>query len=177
MRFGHIGIVLVAVVASGCAEDGARPGKALVARGSAVATLADASGAVIGTATARAEKAGLRLTLSAAKQAPGQHGVHIHAVGRCDAPGFMTAGGHWNPTGAQHGVHNPAGPHEGDLPNMIVGKDGRGTLGAVIPGATIEGLLDADGSALVIHAAADDLMTDPSGNSGARIACGAFRRN
>ncbi len=174
MRIGHIGIALMAVAASGCAEDAARRGQA---RGAALATVADASGKVIGTATARAEKTGLRITVSAATLAPGQHGVHIHAVGRCDAPAFMTAGGHWNPSGAQHGARNPAGPHEGDLPNMIVGKDGRGTLGAIIPGATIEGLLDADGSVLVIHAAVDDLVTDPSGNSGARVACGVFGRN
>ena len=69
---------------------------------------------------------------------------------------------------------NPQGPHEGDLPNMLVGTDGRGTLGVTIPGATMGGLLDADGSALVVHANQDDLMTDPSGNSGARIACGVF---
>ena len=97
-------------------------------------------------------------------------------VGACDAPGFTTAGGHWNPTMRQHGSMNPNGQHEGDLPNLMIGSNGRGSLGAVIPGATIAGLLDADGAALVVHAGPDDLMTDPAGNSGARIACGVFVR-
>ncbi|MFM9828021.1 MAG: superoxide dismutase family protein [Sphingomonas sp.] len=175
MRIGQIGIALAAITLANCAGDQA--GRALAARGSATATLADANGKIVGTATATSVKEGLRVTMSASQLSQGQHGVHIHAVGQCDAPGFMTAGGHWNPTGAKHGAHNPAGPHEGDLPNMIVGKDGRGSLGVVIPGGTIEGLLDADGATLVIHAAADDLVTDPSGNSGARVACGVFGRN
>ena len=72
---------------------------------------------------------------------------------------------------------NPAGPHEGDLPNLVIGADGRGTLGITIPGGTLDGLLDADGGAIIVHASADDLMTDPSGNSGARIACGVFKAN
>jgi len=70
---------------------------------------------------------------------------------------------------------NPQGPHEGDLPNLIIGTDGRGTLGITIPGATMAGLMDADGSAFVVHAGPDDLMTDPAGNSGGRIACGVFQ--
>ena len=74
----------------------------------------------------------------------------------------------------KHGSMNPQGPHEGDLPNLIVDTGGRGTIGAMIPGATMAAMLDADGAALVIHAAADDLQTDPSGNSGARVACGVF---
>ena len=115
------------------------------------------------------------VSLDASALPPGTHGAHIHMVGRCDAPDFTTAGGHWNPTSKQHGTMNPAGPHEGDLPNLIVGTDGRGTLAITIPGATMAGLLDADGSAMVVHAGADDLRTDPSGNSGGRIACGVFQ--
>jgi Cu-Zn family superoxide dismutase len=107
----------------------------------------------------------------------GTHGAHIHTSGRCEGPDFMTAGGHWNPAGTQHGSLNPAGPHDGDLPNIIIGTDGRGTLGVTVAGGTLDGLLDADGAAMVIHAAADDMTTDPSGNSGARIACGVFAVN
>ena len=69
---------------------------------------------------------------------------------------------------------NAAGPHAGDLPNLIIGADGRGAIGGVSPGTTMAGLLDADGAAMMVHAGADDLMTDPSGNSGGRIACGVF---
>lgn len=140
----------------------------------AIAPLLNASGQVIGRATAREATGGLRVTIDASGLTPGRHGAHIHTTGRCDAPDFMTAGGHWNPLGTKHGSMNPGGPHEGDLPNLVIGADGRGTVAVTIPGGTMAGLLDEDGAAMVIHAAADDLMTDPSGNSGARIACGVF---
>ncbi|MET4896494.1 superoxide dismutase family protein [Sphingomonadaceae bacterium jetA1] len=144
---------------------------------SATAMLKTGTGMDAGRATATEVKGGVRFTLDASNVPAGIHGVHIHMIGRCDAPDFTTAGGHWNPTHRQHGSLNPQGPHEGDMPNMTVGNDGRGTLGVVIPGATMAGLLDADGSAIVIHAQADDLKTDPSGNSGGRIACGVFQAN
>jgi len=110
---------------------------------------------------------------------PGAHGAHIHAVGRCDPPDFTSAGPHWNPTGRQHGTQNPHGPHLGDLPNLAVGSDGRGALELDLPNVWMRRgaapVLDADGAAFVIHATADDLRTDPSGNSGARIACAILR--
>lgn len=140
----------------------------------AVAQLATGSGVSAGRATASETTAGLRVTVEATGMKPGLHGVHIHTTGRCDAPDFMTAGGHWNPLGTKHGSMNPAGPHEGDLPNLVIGADGRGTVAVTIPGGTLAGLLDSDGGAMVIHAGPDDLMTDPSGNSGARVACGVF---
>lgn len=140
----------------------------------AAAMLRDATGADVGRATATDVAGGIRYTLDVRGLPAGTHGAHIHTVGRCDAPDFTTAGGHWNPTMKKHGTMNPQGPHEGDLPNLIVGSDGRGTLGVTVPGQTMAGLLDADGSAIVVHAGPDDLMTDPSGNSGGRIACGVF---
>jgi Cu-Zn family superoxide dismutase len=110
--------------------------------------------------------------------------MHLHQVGRCDqggTPTFASAGGHYNPAGRQHGTQNPEGPHAGDLPNVTVGADGRLTLPdsgvvAVMNETARAGLLDPDGTALVIHAQADDYRTDPSGNSGARIACGVLTR-
>ncbi len=110
---------------------------------------------------------------------PGSYGAHLHAVGRCDPPGFESAGPHWNPTGQKHGKDNPAGMHKGDLPNLLVGTDGRGSFEYTIPNAGLSGMLpnrliDGDGAAVVIHASADDYRTDPSGNSGARIACGVL---
>lgn len=140
----------------------------------AVAMLHDAAGVAVGRATATEVGGGLRVTIDGGGLPPGVHGAHIHTVGACDAPGFTTAGGHWNPTRRQHGSMNANGPHQGDLPNLTVGSNGHGSVGAVIPGATMAGLLDADGAALVVHAGPDDLMTDPAGNSGARIACGVF---
>jgi len=146
--------------------------------GSATASLRDAVGAARGTATATQQSGGIRLQVAAIYMSPGAYGAHIHTIGRCDPPGFEGAGGHWNPTSHQHGKENPQGVHKGDLPNLIVGADGRGTLEINIPGVTLTGagprLLDEDGAAIVIHAAADDYRTDPSGNSGARIACGVF---
>ena len=110
----------------------------------------------------------------------GLHAVHIHAVGKCDPPDFNSAGPHFNPTGKQHGALNPQGSHAGDLPNLNVGADGSGRLEtaseqiALASGAA--SLWDADGSSLVVHAAPDDFKTDPTGNSGARIACGVLTK-
>lgn len=109
----------------------------------------------------------------------GNHGIHIHAVGRCDPPDFMSAGAHFNPTNRQHGLQNPNSPHASDLPNLQVGADGTGRLDALDRDVTLasgaNSLFDADGSALVIHAGEDDNMTDPAGNSGGRIARGIIR--
>jgi Cu-Zn family superoxide dismutase len=140
----------------------------------AVATLKTSTGEDAGTATATVTKAGLHLAIAVRGLPAGQHGAHVHTIGKCIAPDFASAGGHWNPTWHQHGTMNPMGAHQGDLPNLTVAADGRGKLSIDLPGATLAGLLDADGSAIVIHAAADDMKTDPSGNSGGRIACGVF---
>jgi Cu-Zn family superoxide dismutase len=110
---------------------------------------------------------------------PGMHGVHIHAVGRCDPPSFASAGPHWNPTDRQHGHQNPAGFHAGDLGNVTVDANGRLIADVLAAGARIRpnspgpaALIGGpDGTSLVIHAAPDDERTDPSGNSGDRIAC------
>lgn len=101
----------------------------------------------------------------------GRKGIHVHAVGRCDAPGFTTAGPHWNPAQRRHGLASPAGPHAGDLPNVPVAANGSLRETLVLSGASLAALADADGSALVLHAGEDDNVTDPSGNSGDRIAC------
>jgi len=177
----RIAIVVVTAVAlgaiGGCASYTEGMGQQDPAGRIAVAPLMTADGRPVGRATAREATGGLRITIEAQGIAAGTHGAHIHEMGRCDAPDFMSAGGHWNPAGTKHGAMNPAGPPEGDLPNLIIGSDGRGTIGVTVPGGTLNGLLDADGGAMVIHASADDLMTDPSGNSGARIACGVFAAN
>ena len=142
----------------------------------AVAMLRTAAGESAGTATITSTDASTMVSLSAEGLPPGQHGVHVHMTGRCEPPTFESAGGHWNPGGAQHGLENPQGQHAGDMPNLTVGPDGRGTLEYQLEGGTFEGLMDADGSAFVVHASADDQRTDPSGDSGDRIACGVFER-
>jgi len=178
MTYGaKLGLLASAMTLAGCMGEPAKTAGSASAR-SATAALADAAGASKGTATVTDTTAGLRLVIDASGLAQGAHGLHVHTVGRCDAPDFASAGPHWNPTGKTHGKDAPGGPHWGDLPNLIVGTDGRGRLETVIPGTQLYGgaapLMDADGSAIVIHASADDYRTDPSGNSGARIACGVF---
>ncbi len=144
----------------------------------AVASLRDAAGQEVARATATQAGNAIRLRLDALRMRPGSYGAHIHTTGRCDAPDFASAGPHWNPTGQQHGKNNPQGMHKGDLPNLLVGADGRGSLEINVPAASMSRgpnvMLDQDGAAIVVHERADDFRTDPSGNSGARIACGVF---
>ena len=144
----------------------------------ASAVLRDSAGRNVGTASVSEDESGLRVRIEATALPQCVHGAHVHAVGRCDAPGFTSAGPHWNPNGREHGSLNPQGPHHGDLPNLLVGTDGRGTLEFVLPAGRVgrgdQAMLDGDGASLVIHATEDDYRTDPSGNSGARIACGVL---
>lgn len=177
MTKAAIGCGVVAVLAlAGCAGDRLTTGMPVSGGLSAVAMVRDAAGTAVGTARATEVAGGLRVTFDGRALPPGTHGAHLHTSGVCDAPAFAGAGGHWNPTGRQHGSMNPNGQHQGDLPNLIVGADGRGTVAATIPGATMAGLLDADGAAFIVHAGPDDMMTDPAGGSGGRVACGVFAR-
>ena len=115
------------------------------------------------------------VTVAVSSLPPGVHGIHIHATGMCDVPLFEAAGDHWNPTSRRHGKDNPQGPHLGDLLNIEVGPEGTGSARFLIPAAKLtEGptaIMDADGASLVVHTNPDDYKTDPSGNSGSRMAC------
>ena len=133
--------------------------------------LVGSAGQSLGTVGAWESAGAVGLRVQASGLPHGLHGLHVHAVGRCDAPGFESAGSHWNPASRKHGLNNPQGPHGGDLPNIAVAANGVASELMVLSGASLAALADADGSALVIHATADDHATDPSGNSGARIAC------
>ena len=130
--------------------------------------LVNGAGQSIGAVQAEPRSGGTYLRIAAQQLSPGDHGLHLHAVGRCDGPSFQTAGAHWNPAGRQHGHANPAGAHAGDLPNLSASANGRGAINFLVAGGT---LADADGTSLVVHANPDDYKTDPSGNSGDRIAC------
>ena len=146
------------------------------------AKLLDQTGARIGTAEFREDRTGtVRIDVTVESTTPGPHGLHIHTTGSCAGTAFADAGGHYNPSAAHHGLSNAGGPHAGDLPNIDVLSNGVGRLQATTSRVTLRpsatSLLDADGSALVMHAAADDQLTDPSGNSGARIACGTIVRD
>jgi Cu-Zn family superoxide dismutase len=143
--------------------------------GGAPMPLVNASGQSIGTVRAWETAGGVSFRINASGLPHGLHGIHVHAVGRCDPPEFTSAGAHFNPAARKHGLNNPAGPHAGDLPNVEVAANGVLAATVTLPGASMASLLDADGAALVLHATADDYMTDPSGNSGARIACAVLQ--
>lgn len=145
----------------------------------AEAVLIRGDGTEMGRAHFEAAPGGVLMKLHARGLSPGAHGLHLHGVGRCTGPDFLSAGPHWNPTGRRHGLKAPDGAHMGDLPNLDVGADGKGRIETLIRGATLDsganGLRDADGTAVVIHASADDNMTDPSGESGGREYCGVVK--
>jgi Cu-Zn family superoxide dismutase len=142
------------------------------------ADLARADGSWAGVATISQRSDGVFLSLTADAPAAGTYGMHLHAVGKCEAPDFTSAGPHWNSNMKQHGRDNPMGAHDGDLPNVEAAADRKVTLEYKLADFMLSGpsgLLDADGGALVIHEKADDYKTDPSGNSGKRILCGVFK--
>jgi Cu-Zn family superoxide dismutase len=152
---------------------------AAAATPAARAELRNAAGETVATATFEATPGGVELSLEATRLPPGAHGFHVHAVGKCEGPDFKSAGGHFNPTEKKHGLENPAGSHAGDLPNLVVGADGKGKIKVQLAVALDGGpssLFHEGGTALVVHADPDDMKTDPAGNAGARIACGVIAR-
>jgi len=147
----------------------------------ATANFIDAQGRPIGTATLMQMPEGVLIQVEAKGLPPGERAFHIHAIGRCDpAGGFQSAGGHFNPDGRQHGFRVRGGPHAGDLPNQFVGQDGTLRVEVLNPSVTLgtgrTSLFDADGSALVIHAKADDHQSQPAGDAGGRVACAVVER-
>ena len=137
--------------------------------------LTSGDGATRGSVTIAEDAAGLTMNVSASGLPAGVHGIHLHEKGLCEGPKFASAGAHWNPAAKQHGRDNPAGAHLGDLANLEVGANGTASVSIPVEGVMMASgatmLADADGTAIVIHAKADDYKTDPSGASGDRIAC------
>lgn len=176
----HVLIVTATAALAGCAHTGTSLGKVHSGPPAIIATtqLLGANGELRGTATLTQLAAATQVRARVEGLAPGTYAIHLHAVGKCEGPKFASAGGHFNPTMTKHGKDNPLGPHLGDLPNIVVAAGGTGTLDFTVAGLMLVGgtapLLDADGAAVMVHAGPDDYKTDPSGNSGDRIACGTL---
>lgn len=141
----------------------------------ATAEMHNRDGRPVGQVQLQGTPNGLIVTAEFTDLPEGAHGFHIHAVGACEPP-FESAGGHFNPENRQHGMRNPQGKHAGDLPNLEVPASGEQTVEHFAVGLSLDDLSDEDGSALVVHASADDYATDPAGNAGDRIACGVISR-
>jgi len=133
----------------------------------------DATAKQVGTVSTRVEKRGVVVMLDTMGLPPGLHGVHIHEVPKCETPNFASAGGHWNWTNRKHGHHNPHGYHAGDLGNLKVDRNGRGQATFLVSKKDWDRKVSG-GLPVIIHAKPDDEITDPSGKSGARIACGVL---
>jgi Cu-Zn family superoxide dismutase len=144
----------------------------------ASAILKDKDGKEVGQVALTQTKSGVLMNVTLTGVAPGEHAFHIHTTGKCEPPDFKSAGPHFNPDGAKHGMMNPEGPHAGDMPNLHVPDSGNLQVEILDTLANLDGdgsILDSDGAALVVHAGVDDYKTDPAGNAGDRLACGVVQ--
>lgn len=148
-------------------------GKALTVK------LKDAEGKEVALAELTEKENGVQINIEATDLTPGKHGFHIHETGKCEAPDFKSAGGHFNPTDASHGKEHGEASHAGDLPNLEISEDGTGSIEYLAENVTLksgekQSLVGEDGTALIIHEGADDYKSQPSGDAGSRVACGVI---
>lgn len=153
----------------------------VAAQDTAKANLIDKSGKTVGTAQLTETPSGVLIRLELTGVPPGERALHIHEAGRCEPPDFKSAGGHFNPEGAKHGLKSEHGPHAGDMPNLHVGQGGKHVVEVLNMMVTLakgepNSLFQERGTALVIHEGRDDYMTDPTGEAGGRLACGVIEQ-
>jgi len=169
-------IIIIAAAAAFAACRAYRP----FSGAGAEAVIQGARGEELGWARFSPARGGVELEIEVGGLAPGLHGMHVHEAGRCEPPSFESAGGHLNPSGARHGLDSAAGPHTGDMPNLSVRADGTAKARLLLPrvslGVGSDSLLRPGGASLMIHAGRDDQVSDPSGGSGARLACGVITK-
>jgi Cu-Zn family superoxide dismutase len=175
----HLAFTLMTIALCAACASASRMANA-VSRATAI--MYNTNGAAIGTAELWQDPNGMvNVEIASLSLPPGTHGIHFHEVAKCEggATAFSTAGAHYNPGGKQHGLSNPLGPHAGDAPNIVIPASGAGKVSFSTDRVTLTpgtlSLFDADGSSIVVHANADDQISQPSGNSGGRIACGVVR--
>jgi Cu-Zn family superoxide dismutase len=178
LRTVAIGVFVVSAIAMQAQTATASPKKVALVK----EDLKTSDGKDAGSVTLKPAKSGVKVTVKLKNLPIGDHAIHIHAVAKCDPPDFKTAGAHFNPDEKKHGFKNPAGPHNGDLPiNLTVGPDGMVNSSFIAKGISLDpdapnSVFANGGTSIVVHEHADDMMTDPSGNSGNRIACGVITR-
>ncbi|MFJ7408038.1 MULTISPECIES: superoxide dismutase family protein [unclassified Lysinibacillus] len=179
MKLTTLLIISLGVFLVGCASNKEEANAPLTAKAKVIGSNNES----YGDAYFEEQDNGVKVTLNLSgfpAEAKGLHGMHIHETGKCEGPDFGTAGGHFNPTFKEHGKDNPNGHHLGDLPNLEIAEDGTAKMTVMAEGVTLKkdaeySLLDGEGTAIVIHESADDYMTDPTGESGGRIACGVIQ--
>lgn len=171
---------MITITLVGCNESTPTVSKPIPKAETAQAEMINSQGAKVGKAEFYQDLDGVKVKIEISQLSAGKHGMHIHTIGKCETPNFTSAGAHFNPDSKKHGTQNNQGPHAGDLPNLEINAKGEGKAEFLLKNITLKenqpnSLLKANGTSIVIHEKEDDYQTDPSGNSGGRIACGEIK--